>query len=93
MGQNDEKKTIPHDDAPRAIHEKHSFVKRAGNKSKFIIVGAIVFVAGFAWRDLFKECVNAFLPEVKGPKIIATLVYTLVVSLIAVLLAVMLNVD
>jgi len=92
MGQNDDKKTIPHK-KEKHKKEKHSFVKRAGIKTKFILVGAIVFVAGLAWRDLFKECVNTFLPKVTGPKIFATLVYTVLVSVIAVLLAVMLKVD
>ncbi len=73
-------------------NEKHSFMKRAGNKSKILIIGALVFVAGFAWRDLFKECLT-LLPQLKGPKIVATLIYTLLVTTVAVLLAVMLKVD
>lgn len=70
--------------------EKKTFLFKAGFHTKGIIIGAIIFVAAFAWRDLFQEVLSLITPNTSS-KLAATLLYTTIVTIVAILLAILLK--
>ena len=75
-----------------ADHKTTPFIQEAGNETKKLIVGAIMFVAAFAWRDTFTSILKRFISEDKiKVKWLFTLLYTVVVTVVAILLAVLLK--
>ena len=78
--------------ATRDTENKNHFIEDAGNETKKLIVGAIMFVAAFAWRDTFTSILKRFVSEdTIKIKWLFTLVYTIIVTIIAIGLAVWLK--
>ena len=78
--------------ATRDTENKNRFMEDAGNETKKLIVGAIMFVAAFAWRDTFTSVLKRFISEdTIKIKWLFTLVYTIIVTIIAIGLAVWLK--
>ena len=78
--------------ATRDTETKNHFIEDAGNEIKKLIVGAIMFVAAFAWRDTFTSVLKRFISEdTIKIKWLFTLVYTIIVTIIAIGLAVWLK--
>ena len=70
--------------------KEKTFLAKAGFHTKGIITGAIIFVAAFAWRDLFQQTLH-YIPPTTTSKMFAMIAYTAIVTAVAILLAVLLG--
>jgi len=66
-------------------NNKSSFKKEIG----LILVGAIIFIASFMWKDLFKDVEEKYFPKEYG--LTGRFIFTILVTIILVLLAVYLK--